>query len=113
MSRGYVDPKRRLSWIDYERLYRAWWGEFGGIACNAIAESGRFVDSGLERSPESSLAAMKHGWMLSSGSFVGRLKGGLPVAPTPRGTPQARALLRKRPETTADHVLWSDTEVPV
>jgi putative transposase len=102
---GYVDPARRLSWVGYERFYRAWRGEFGGSASDAIAEYGRFVNAGVERPPESPFAALKHGCILGSDSFVRRLKGGLPVAPTPRGTPQARALLRDRPETTVDHVL--------
>jgi len=48
---------------------------------------------------------MKQGWILGSDSFVCRLKGRLPVEPTPRGTPQAKALLQDRPETSVDHVL--------
>lgn len=107
---GYVDPARRLDWVGYERLYRAWRGQFGGIASDAIAEYGRFVCSGVERPPESPFAALKHGWILGSDSFVRRLKGGLPVAPTPRGTPQAKALSRDRPETTVDHVLSAVAE---
>jgi putative transposase len=102
---GSVDPARRLGWIGYEWLYRAWRMEFGGSASDTIAEYGRFVDSGVDRSPESPFAALKHGWILGSDSFVRRLKGGLPEAPTPRGEPQARALLRDRPETTVDQVL--------
>jgi putative transposase len=104
---GYVDPARRLGWIGYEWLFRAWQGEFGGSVSDAIADYGRFVDSGVDRPPESPFAALKHGWILGSDSFVHRLKGALPEAPTPRGTPQARALLRDRPETTVDQVLWA------
>jgi putative transposase len=86
-------------------LYQAWRVEFGGNASDAVDDYRRFVASGVEQPPESPFAAMKHGWILGSDSFVRRLKGGLPVAPTSRGKPQAKALLQDRRETTMDQVL--------
>ena len=47
---------------------------------------------------------MKQGWILGSDWFVRRLNGELPVKPTARGTAQAKALLRDRPEITVDQV---------
>jgi putative transposase len=102
---GYVDPARRLSWVGNERLWQAWRGSSGGNACDAVENYGRFVYAGVEQPPDSPFVAMKHGWILGSDSFVCRLKGELPVKPTPRGTPQARALLEDRPEITVEQVL--------
>ena len=102
---GYLDPARRVTWVGYDRLYRFWRGEFGGDASDAIAEYARFVGTGVERPPESPFVGLKHDWILGSDSFVCRLKGRLPLAPTPRGTPEAKALLSDRDETTADRVL--------
>jgi REP element-mobilizing transposase RayT len=102
---GYLNPARRLSWIGYQRLWQAWRAEFGGSASDAIDDYGRYVSSGVERPPESPFAAMKQGWIPGSDPFVRRLKGELPVKPTPRGTPQAKALLQDRPEMTVDQVL--------
>jgi hypothetical protein len=102
---GYFDPARRLSWVGNERLWQAWRGEFGGDASDAIDDYGRFVCSGVEQPPESPFAAMRHGWILGPASFVWRLKGELPVEPTPRGTPQAKALLEDRHEMAVEQVL--------
>ncbi len=102
---GYLLPARRLSWVGNERLWQAWSGEFGGNAADAIGAYARYVCSGVEQPPESPFATMKHGWILGSDSFAHRLKGELPLEPTPRGTRQAKALLQDRPEITVDQVL--------
>jgi putative transposase len=102
---GYLDPARRLDWIDNERLSQAWRGDFGEHADDAIGHDARFDFAGVAEPPEAPFSAMKHGWILGSASFVRRLKAKLPVEPTPRGTPQAKALLDGRPSLTIEQVL--------
>jgi hypothetical protein len=48
---------------------------------------------------------MRHGWILGSAAFADRMKRERPAAPTPRGSPHAKALLLDRPETTVEEVL--------
>ncbi len=85
-----VEPSRRLSWIDYERVLAARRGEFGGD--DPAMSYRRFVEAGLADPPPSPFRDAFDGWALGSRRFVERLKSlvGPQTSDPPR--PEARRL---------------------
>jgi len=59
----------------------------------------------FEQPPKSPFAAMRHGWILRSASFVSWLKAELPVEPSPRGMLPTEALSEDRPEMAVEQFL--------
>lgn len=94
-----------INWIACETLWQSWRAEFGGDAADAVQAYQHFVNDGIEQPPQSPLTSMRHGWILGSAAFADRLKREIPAAPTPRGSPHAKALLLDRPEITMEEVL--------
>jgi len=69
---GYVDKRKRLSWVAYDVVLDAWQGGMGGKA-PASAYS-RYVQQGIESPPESPFDKAAHGWLLGSRAFVDRIR---------------------------------------
>jgi REP element-mobilizing transposase RayT len=70
---GYAHRRRRVPWICYDTLLRAWQGEFGGS--DPARAYRRFVEQGIEQPPASPFADTLHGWILGSQEFAKRLRG--------------------------------------
>jgi REP element-mobilizing transposase RayT len=69
---GYFSRRARLDWIAYEELLAAWAGEFGRT--DAEASYRRFVLSGVTSPPTAPWAEARHGWLLGSERFLGRVR---------------------------------------
>jgi putative transposase len=86
---GYWQAKRRLGFVAYDALLRAWQGDRGGDPASAYIP---FVEAGIEQPPASPFREAFGGWILGSERFVGqlRVRAG-PVAADP-AAPEARRL---------------------
>lgn len=69
---GYLDPSRRLPWIDYDTLLNAWQGTFGGESPAECYR--RYVEAGLTQSIASPFEQAIDGWILGSASFADRMR---------------------------------------
>jgi hypothetical protein len=87
---GYRQANRRLCFVAYDALLRAWQGDWGGD--DPASAYVRFVERGLEQPPASPFRGAFGGWVLGSARFVGQLRARAgPVVADP-AAPEARAL---------------------
>ena len=87
---GYRQPKRRLGWVAYDALLRAWQGDRGGD--DPASAYLRFVEAGVEQPPASPFREAFGGWVLGSKRFVGQLRS---RAAPDRSWPTRRAAARR------------------
>jgi len=87
---GYLDPTRRWDFVDYEGLYRAWSGTFGGSPQIAYAN---FIQAGLETPPPNPFDKAIDGWILGSDTFVEWLKEKIGFQTNPSDVPQVRRFM--------------------
>ena len=69
---GYRWKNRRVEWIAYDAVYRAWQGERGGR--HAEAAYRRFVDEGVNKPAQNPLASAIDGWLIGSPQFAQRIQ---------------------------------------
>lgn len=69
---GYRYKSKRVAWLAYDHVYRAWQGEMGGKRPETAYR--RFVEAGLAKPPANPLAEAVEGWLLGSQEFVERMK---------------------------------------
>ena len=69
---GYDHRDKRVRWVVYEALYRAWRGEMGGSNVEAACRA--FVDAGLAKPPANPFQEAVHGWLLGSQQFIDRIR---------------------------------------
>jgi hypothetical protein len=99
---GYADRRRRVDWVSYETVYRAWQGEMGGQQAEVAYR--RFVETGLTEPPENPLRKAVHGWLLGSVEFVRRIREQLEGPAHDDQVPAARRLRNVDPERVLDAV---------
>jgi putative transposase len=97
---GYADRRRRVDWVCYDALYRAWEGEMGGQQAEVAYR--RFVEAGLTEPPENPLRKAVHGWLLGSAAFVQRIREQLERPAHEDQVPAARRLRNVNPERVLD-----------
>lgn len=90
---GYVDVRRRLDWVCYERVL----GEFGHRGEQARRSYRQFLRAGLERPPPSPFAEAVGGLLVGTSEFVDRIRRLIQDRPEDRETPQLKQV-RSRPE---------------
>jgi REP element-mobilizing transposase RayT len=88
---GYRWKKRRVRWIAYEEVYRAWKGEHGGSRPESAYR--RYVDAGIVKPPANPLADAVEGWLLGGREFVERIKRQLRSPKYGDEVPSARRLV--------------------
>ena len=69
---GYIDPSRRLPWVDYDSLLNAWQGGFGGL--DPVMSYRQFVEPGLAEGTASPFDHAIDGWILGSLVFADRIR---------------------------------------
>jgi REP element-mobilizing transposase RayT len=69
---GYLDPERRLAWIDYQGLLDAWRGNVGGSDPSTAYR--QYVESALVRPAPSPFDQAIDGWILGSAGFAERVR---------------------------------------
>jgi REP element-mobilizing transposase RayT len=69
---GYRWKRKRVEWMAYGSVYRAWQGGHGGTRPEEAYR--RFVNRGVATPPENPLNAAVEGWLLGSREFVDRIK---------------------------------------
>lgn len=69
---GYANRRRRVPWICYDTVLRAWQGELGGS--DAPRAYRKFLERGIEDPPASPLEDALQGWILGSQDFADRLR---------------------------------------
>ncbi len=89
---GYHIPRRRLSWVTYNRVL----ADFGRDAVAARRAYAAFVRAGIGHRPDSPFAAAVGGLLVGSAMFVERIRGLLDGWPADKGLPQLERL-RARP----------------
>ena len=99
---GYADRRRRVAWVCYDAIYRAWQGEMGGQQAELAYR--RFVEAGLAEPPENPLAKAVQGWLLGSAAFVQRIREQLEGPVHEDQVPAARRLRNVDPERVLDVV---------
>ena len=88
--RGYARRTRRLEWVAYDELLRAWSGSFRGR--NPATAYRRFVTAAMKEPLSSPWSDVHHGWILGSRGFVERIRdpvqtARLRIAPRRRDAP--------------------------
>jgi len=69
---GYDRRGKRVDWIAYDQVYRAWQGEMGGGKVEAAYR--RFVEAGMTKPPDNPFRDAAHGWLIGGDAFVERIK---------------------------------------
>ena len=64
---GYVDPTRRLDWIDYDVVLNSYAAEFGG---DPVAGYRSYVEQGITEPPANPFKQAIDGWILGSQTFA-------------------------------------------
>ena len=102
---GYRWKKRRVSWVAYEEVYRAWQG--GRRGANLEVAYRRYVEAGGALPPKNPLDAAVGGWLLGSSKFVDGIKRRLQEPRHDDEVPLARSLkalsIRDVLDATAKH----------
>ena len=70
---GYRYRRKRVAWLAYDQVYRAWQGDWGGKSPEAAYR--RFVESAIDVPPKNPFDAAVEGWLLGGQQFVDRIKG--------------------------------------
>lgn len=87
---GYLDKRKRLSWVAYDTVLAAWQGERGGR--DPAAAYRRYVQQGVEVPPRSPFEQAQHGWLLGSQGFVDRIRRELKAPRFADEVPRVRTL---------------------
>jgi hypothetical protein len=87
---GYVDPRKRLDWIDYDAIYGAWSGTFGGDPASAYRA---YVEQGIADPPPNPFLNAIDGWILGSQEFVEWLRERVDLTQSPADMPNLRRFL--------------------
>lgn len=69
---GYIDVRRRVSWIDYQTLLDAWQGNAGGV--DPMQSYQRYVESALATPQRSPFENAIDGWILGSERFADHVR---------------------------------------
>jgi REP element-mobilizing transposase RayT len=69
---GYRWKRKRVDWVAYDTVYRAWQGERGGKHPEAAYR--RFVDARINHPPQNPFRAAIDGWLVGSPESADRIK---------------------------------------
>ena len=98
-SRGYVNQRRALDWVTYDRVLR----EFGvGQLSSRRRAYRRFVEAGVAAPPSAPWADAHAGFVVGSESFVDKIQALVSSAPTNRDVP---VLQRRKPRPALKTIL--------
>ena len=99
---GYAQRRRRVDWVAYDAVYRAWQGEMGGGQPEVAYR--RYVEAGLAEPPENPLHKAVHGWLLGSAAFVQRMRDQMKQPAHEDQVPAGRQLRNVDPQRVLDAV---------